>query len=215
MTQTSALDPACQPESIEARSFEIIEAELLPLPFSGAAWQVARRIIHSAGDLEIAQQLVLPDAAVAAGVAALRKGCIIYTDTEMARQGMTARHLAPLGTTVRCLLQGDAVARYAHEHQTTRSRAGILLNAEHFAGNLLAIGNAPTALLALIEALEAGCPRPALIIAMPVGFVNAAESKELLARHPNMPPALILRGRKGGSSLAAACVNALAILARA
>lgn len=207
------LDPAATPEAIEQRSFAIIDAEIPePRPFQGALWQIARRLIHTIGDPDIVAQLSFSEHAAQAGIAALRSGCIIYTDTEMARCGMTPRHLATLDVETRCILAQPNVAEQAKALQCTRSRAGILQIAPLWAGAIIAIGNAPTALLAVLECLEAGAPRPALIIGMPVGFVNAAESKALLARSPY--PQLSLQGRKGGSNLAAATVNALAVLAK-
>ena len=205
------LDPASSPQSIEERSFAIIDSEVPePRPYNGRLWHIARRMAHTVGDVAIVHEAVLHEQAVDAGLQALRRGCTIFTDTEMARCGMVPRRLEPLGVTVRCLLAEPGVADYAAAHGCTRSRAGILALRDQWAGHIVAIGNAPTALLALLEALEQGAPPPALIIGMPVGFVNAAESKALLCQSPW--PHLSLRGRKGGSPLVAAVVNALAIL---
>lgn len=206
------LDPASTPEDIEARSFAVIDAETPePRPFQGKLWQVARRMIHTMGDVDILPCLRMDERAVEAGIAALGRGCTVFTDTEMARQGMMPRRLDPLGVNVCCLLAGSETAAYAGAHNCTRSRAGVLLRKESLGGHIVAIGNAPTALLALLEILDAGAPPPALIIGVPVGFVNAAESKELL--HAGPYPHLTLLGRKGGSPLAASVVNALAVLA--
>lgn len=208
------LDPASSPDSIEQRSFAIIDTEIAePRPFAGDLWQVARRLVHTSGDVDIVSQLCLSQEALNAGVAALRRGCTVFTDTEMARCGMTRRHLEPLGVTVQCILSLPQLAEQASAQNITRSRAGILHIANQWHNHIVAVGNAPTALLALLECLDAGSPPPALIIGMPVGFVNAAESKALLARSPYLQ--LSLQGRKGGSSMAAATVNALAVLARA
>lgn len=208
------LDSASTPQGIENRSFAIIDAEVPePRPYSGRLWHIARRMAHTVGDVDIVHQAVLHEAAVDAALAALREGCTIYTDTEMARCGMVPRRLEPLGVTTRCLLAEPGVAEYAAAHNCTRSRAGILTAKQSFAGNIIALGNAPTALLTLLKELDAGTAPPAVIIGMPVGFVNAAESKELLCRSPYAH--LSLRGRKGGSPLVAAVVNALAILAAA
>lgn len=207
------LDPATTPDAIEIRSFTIIDAEIPePRPFQGALWHIARRLIHTSGDTDIVSHLSLSESAARAGIDALRHGCTIYTDTEMARCGMTARHLGPLSATATCILSMPHVAAQAQAHNCTRSRAGILHIAPLWHKAIIAIGNAPTALLAVLECLDAGAPPPALIIGMPVGFVNAAESKALLARSPY--PQLSLQGRKGGSNLAAATVNALAVLAQ-
>ena len=206
------LDSAATPQGIEERSFAIIDAEIPePRPYAGRLWHIARRMAHTVGDVDIVREAVLSEQAVEAGLAALRRGCRIFTDTEMARCGMVPRRLEPLGVSVRCLLAEPGVADYAAAQQCTRSRAGILAARELWAGNIVAIGNAPTALLALLEVLEQGAPPPALIIGMPVGFVNAAESKALLCQ--SAWPHLSLRGRKGGSPLVAAVVNALVIMA--
>ena len=206
------LDPASAPGDIEARSFAIIEAEIPhPRPFSGHAWQVARRIIHAAGDISLLPDLVLPDEAVAAGLRALACGATIFTDTEMARSGMPLRRLAPLGCAVECVLDRPGLAEEAKRLGKTRVRAGFALLGERISGSVIVAGNAPTALLAVLDYLEKGGTPPALVIGMPVGFVNAAESKELLLRCP-LVPSLVLRGRRGGSPLAAAAVNALAAI---
>lgn len=206
------LDPASTPESIEARSFALIDAEIPePRPFVGSAWQVARRLIHTTGDTAILPDLRLSEAAVSAGIAALRRGCTVFTDTEMARCGMTPRRLDPLGARVESLMALPGLAERAKNAGVTRARAGMAAIVPRLPGNIVAVGNAPTALLALLELLDGGEQPPALIIGMPVGFVNAAESKTLL--HASPYPHLTLLGRKGGSPLAAATVNALAILA--
>ena len=206
------LCPCTDPGEIEARSFAIIDAEIpAPRPFSGAAWSVARRLIHTCGDVDILPRLVLPEAAVESGIAALRRGAPVFTDTEMACCGIPRRRMDALGSSARSLLSLPGVKERAMREICTRSRAALLEAASLLPGALVAIGNAPTALLALLEMLEQGLAAPALIIGMPVGFVNAAESKELLCRSPY--PHVCLRGRKGGSPLAAASVNALAELA--
>ena len=206
------LCPCTEPMEIEARSFAIIDAEIPePRPFAGYAWSVARRLIHTCGDVDILPRLVLPEAAVESGIAALRRGAPVFTDTEMACHGIPKRRMDALGTSARSLLSLPGVDERAKRETCTRSRAALLEAAPLLPGALVAIGNAPTALLALLEMLEQGLAAPALIIGMPVGFVNAAESKELLCNSPY--PHVCLRGRKGGSPLAAASVNALAELA--
>lgn len=205
----SQLDPASLPGEIEARSFAIIESELPePRPYSGQLWQIARRCIHALGDTAILPDLRLSEAALNAGLEAVRCGCQIYTDTAMLAAGLVKRRMEPLGITVTPLMNLPDLAREAKEIGATRARAGIMRIAPKMAGQIVAIGNAPTALLALLEALENGAVAPALIIGMPVGFVNAAQSKEMLAASPW--PSFTLLGRKGGSAAAAACANALA-----
>ena len=211
---TVELDPACTPQDIEARSFAIIDAEIPePRPFSGGLWEVARRCVHTLGDTEIVADLRLSRDGLAAGVAALRRGCTVYTDTRMAAAGLPLRRLTPLGVTVTPLMGLPGLEEISRRRGVTRSRAGIDMIADRLAGQIMVIGNAPTALLALLEALSQGAPAPALVVGMPVGFVNAAQSKELLRQSPW--PHFTLLGRKGGSAVAAACVNALAELALA
>lgn len=211
---TVELDPACTPQEIEARSFAIIDAEIPePRPFSGGLWEVARRCVHTLGDTEIIADLRLSRDGLAAGVAALRRGCTVYTDTRMAAAGLPLRRLTPLGVTVTPLMGLPGLEEISRRRDVTRSRAGIEMIADRLAGQIMVIGNAPTALLALLEALNQGAPAPALVVGMPVGFVNAAQSKELLRQSPW--PHFTLLGRKGGSAVAAACVNALAELALA
>lgn len=211
---TVELDPACTPQEIEARSFAIIDAEIPePRPFSGGLWEVARRCVHTLGDTEIIAALRLSRDGLAAGVAALRRGCTVYTDTRMAAAGLPLRRLTPLGVTVTPLMGLPGLEEISRRRGVTRSRAGIDMIADRLAGQIMVIGNAPTALLALLEALNQGAPAPALVVGMPVGFVNAAQSKELLRQSPW--PHFTLLGRKGGSAVAAACVNALAELALA
>ena len=211
---TADLDPASTPQEIEARSFAIIDAEIPePRAFSGGLWEVARRCVHTLGDTEIVADLRLSRDGLAAGVAALRRGCTVYTDTRMAAAGLPLRRLTPLGVTVTPLMGLPGLEEISRSRGVTRSRAGIAMIAGRLSGQIMVIGNAPTALLALLDALEQGAPAPALIVGMPVGFVNAAQSKELLRQSPW--PHFTLLGRKGGSAVAAACVNALAELALA
>lgn len=205
------LESCADPREIEARSFAIIDAEVSDKPFCGAAWSIARRLVHTCGDFEVLAQLVLPAEAVAAGVNALRNKAPVFTDTEMALHGIPRRRMEALGCTARSLLALPGVKERAAQEGVTLSRAAVLEAAPLLPGSITAIGNAPTALLALLELLENGLAPPALIIGMPVGFVNAAQSKDMLCRSPY--PHLALRGRKGGSPLAAATVNALAQLA--
>ena len=206
------LDPAQTPASIEARSFSIIDAAVGEVkPFFGKAWSVARRLVHTSGDLTLLDSLYLPLPGVGSGIEALKAGATVFTDTEMVRAGIPMRRLAPLGVTVRCMLSQPGIEERAAEQGMTRSRAAVEALAHEFSGAILAIGNAPTALLALLDMIAAGARPPALVIGMPVGFVNAEESKELLI-HSGIP-CLALRGRRGGSPLAAATVNALACLA--
>ena len=208
-----ALDPASTPADIEARSFAIIDAEFPDKPFSGHAWEVARRLVHTSGDVSLVRELCLPDQAIAAGIAAVRAGAPIFTDTEMVRSGIPMRRLQAFGCRVSCILAAEGVDALAAEKGITRTRAGMELVGNSLRGAIVAIGNAPTALLALIEHVRIHRQDvPALVVGMPVGFVNAAESKEMLLRQRDLN-ALAVRGRRGGSPLAAATVNALAVIA--
>ncbi len=203
--------PPHTPEDIERLSFSIIDEETgESRPFTGDAWAVARRLVHTAGDLSLLADLILPETAIRAGVEALRKGAPVITDTTMALAGIPPRRF-PAGYPLFCMLSRPGVAEEAARLGCTRSRAAVLALGKAAHGAIIAIGNAPTALLALLESINAGGPLPALVIGMPVGFVNAAESKELLLACPHVP-SLVLRGRRGGSPLAAATVNALACL---
>ena len=206
------LDPAATPEAIEARSFAIIDAEVTVKPFSGLAWEVARRLVHTSGDISLLSSLCLPEEAILKGAEAIRKGCPVFTDTEMARAGITMRRLERFGCAVSCVLARQGLAETSARKGITRTRAGIEALGGDMKDAILAIGNAPTALLALLAHVASGGPAPALVIGMPVGFVNAEESKELLLQTPSLA-SLVIRGRRGGSPLAAAAVNALAIIA--
>lgn len=203
------------PDSIASRSFAIIDQKIPePRPFQGHAWEVARRLIHATGDLSLVNDLVLPEAAVEKGIKALRLGAPVFTDSRMARAGIPARRLQPLGGTVQCLLDQPGVMGAAIRAGITRSRAAMLMSATKLVGAVVVIGKAPASLSTLLDMLDdmpsIGCC-PALIIGMPAGFVNAAESKALLAESPWTM--LTIRGSKGGSLLAAAALNALAEIA--
>lgn len=207
------LCPERDPLSIERRSFAIIDAEAGDdKPFSGHCWEVARRLVHTTADFSILDSLVITETAVAAGVDALRAGCSVFTDTRMVLAGIPERRTRPLGVTVTCLLSLPGVAERAKKDGVTQSRAAVEIASDRLENAILAVGNAPTTLIALIRYLRAGGKAPALVIGMPVGFVNAAESKELLLEQASLP-SIVIRGRRGGSPLAAAALNALAEIA--
>ena len=194
-------------EDIYRRSFEIIRAETDLSRFDAVEERLAVRIVHACGMPDVADDLEFAPGAAAAGAEALRSGAPIFCDAQMVAYGVTRARL-PAGNEVVCKLGDPGVADLARELGTTRTAAAVDLWSERLAGAVVAIGNAPTALYRLLELLEAGAPRPACIIGMPVGFVGAAESKEALIATDL--PALIVRGRRGGSAMAAAAVNALA-----
>ena len=213
MPEQPVLQPIAAPDAIEARSLAIIDAEVPePRPFIGPHWNIVRRLIHTSADFELLDLVRFSPDAVQAGLAALKNGATIVTDTEMARCAMPPRRLTPLGCTVRCLLNDPTVVATAKANGGTRAAAAMDAALDTLPGPLVfAIGNAPTALLRLLKRLDAGAPAPKLVIGMPVGFVNAAESKALLMTRADVPW-IAIAGRKGGSALAGATVNALAIL---
>jgi precorrin-8X/cobalt-precorrin-8 methylmutase len=196
-------------DAIYARSFAIIRAETDLSRLSAEEADVAVRMIHACGQVEVAQHIVFSPGLVAAARAALIAGAPIFCDAEMVAHGITRARL-PGKNEVICTLRDARVPALAAKLGTTRSAAALDLWAETLAGSVVAIGNAPTALFRLLELLAAGGPRPAAILGIPVGFVGAAESKEALAADPHGVPWLIVRGRMGGSAIAAAAVNALA-----
>jgi precorrin-8X/cobalt-precorrin-8 methylmutase len=206
MTQT--FDYVRDGAAIYRQSFATIRAEADLARFSALEERIAVRIIHACGMVEAAQDLVFsPDFAEAAR-RALRAGAPILCDAEMVAHGVTRARL-PAANAVICALRDPQTPGLAAALDTTRSAAALDLWGPHLEGAIVAIGNAPTALFRLLEMLAAGAPRPAAIIGMPVGFVGAAESKTALAEH-SPAPWLIIHGRKGGSAMTAAAVNALA-----
>ena len=201
-----------RPADIERTSMEIITRELETRGISLEAEQapVVRRVIHATADFDFAGTLRFTPGAVAAGAAALGKGAPIVTDTNMARAGISRPGLARLGGEVHCFMAEPAIAAAAKRNGTTRAVAALEYAAERFPGAVLAVGNAPTALLRAAELIEAGL-RPPLVIGVPVGFVNVAESKEriLAVCEECGVPAIVAMGRKGGSTVAAAICTAL------
>jgi precorrin-8X/cobalt-precorrin-8 methylmutase len=195
--------------AIYERSFAIIRAEADLAAFSPEEAEVAVRMIHACGQVEAARHIVFGHGLVVAARGALARGAPILCDAEMVAHGITRARL-PARNDVFCALRDPAVAALAEKLGTTRSAAALELWGDRLAGAVVAIGNAPTALFRLLELLDAGAPRPAAVLGIPVGFVGAAESKEVLATSPHRLPFLIVRGRMGGSAMTAAAVNALA-----
>ncbi|GAB7081412.1 precorrin-8X methylmutase [Megalodesulfovibrio paquesii] len=207
--------PIADPAAIEAASMAIIDAEAGRHAWTGPAWTVVRRLIHTTADFEMLDLVRMHPQAIQAGVDLLRQGAPIITDTQMCRAGIPARRLGTFGNVVHCLMDDPEVAALARETGGTRAKAAVAVACRRFqglSGAILAVGNAPTALLALLEAVDRGEAAPGLVVAMPVGFVNAAESKALLMER-SPAPFIAIAGRKGGSALAAATVNALLELA--
>jgi len=193
---------------IYRRSFSIIRAEADLSRFSGTAERVVVRMIHACGMTDLPKDIDLsPDFAESAE-AALQRGAPILCDAKMVANGITRASL-PAENEVICTLDDPRVPGLAAELGNTRSAAAMELWRERLDGALVVFGNAPTALFHLLEMLDAGAPKPAAIIGIPVGFIGAAESKEALSRDGRVPY-LIVHGRRGGSAMAAAAVNALA-----
>ena len=195
--------------AIYERSFAIIRAEADLSRFSADEADVAVRMIHACGVVELAPHIVFGNGLVAAARGALASGAPILCDSEMVGRGITRARL-PARNEVICTLNDPRVVDLAQRLATTRSAAALDLWTERLAGAVVAIGNAPTALFRLLDLLDAGAPKPAAILGIPVGFVGAAESKDALADDPRGVPFLTVRGRMGGSAMTAAAINALA-----
>lgn len=200
------------PAAIYAESFATVRREARLERFPNGLDMLAERVIHSCGMVEVADRLAFSQAAFPAGQAALQAGAPVICDCEMVGAGIIRRFLP--GNEVIVTLNDPQTPGLAQELGTTRSAAAVELWKERLEGAVVAIGNAPTALFHLLEALEAGAPKPALILGFPVGFVGAAESKAELAERPRGCDFVTLRGRRGGSAMASAAVNALAVSLR-
>ncbi|MFZ4239774.1 precorrin-8X methylmutase [Streptomyces murinus] len=195
--------------AIYRQSFATIraEADLTGLPADVS--QVAVRMIHACGMVDLVKDLAHTPAVVARAREALRAGAPIFCDVQMVASGVTRKRL-PAANDVLCTLSDPAVPELAATMGTTRSAAALELWRDRLEGAVVAVGNAPTALFRLLEMIEEGGPRPAAVIGVPVGFVGAAESKDALAAHPSGLEHLVVRGRRGGSAIAAAALNAIA-----
>lgn len=202
-----------KPEEIEEESFRIIDAEAGDHGWPGAEWQIVRRAIHTSADFEYSQSMVLSEDVVRMAVAALKSGAGIVTDTNMALAGISKPRLTTFGCSVSCHVADPDVTELAKSEGVTRSIAAMRKAVANPENRIFVIGNAPTALFELLRLIETGAAKPALIIALPVGFVGAEESKNALASGSHDIPFITNIGRKGGSNVAAAVVNALAILA--
>jgi precorrin-8X/cobalt-precorrin-8 methylmutase len=194
--------------AIYARSFAMIRAEADLARWSGAAERVVVRMIHACGMTDLPSDVEMSPDFAEAGVAALQGGASILCDVRMVADGVTRARL-PASNPVICTLGDPRVPDLAKQLDTTRSAAAMELWREHLPGSVVAVGNAPTALFRLLELLDAGVKPPAAVIGIPVGFVGAAESKDALARDRRVP-FVVVHGRRGGSAMTAAAVNALA-----
>ena len=196
-----------KPMDIEKRSFKIITELLGDRRLDPENELVIKRVIHTSADFDYADNLVFSPHAVSKGIEALRAGCDIVTDTQMAKAGINKTILGSLGGEVHCFMSDPDVAQEAKERGVTRAIVSMERAASLPKPCIYAIGNAPTALISLYEQIKAGKVKPALIIGVPVGFVNVVESKELILGTDL--PYIVARGRKGGSNVAAAICNAL------
>ncbi|WP_301962639.1 precorrin-8X methylmutase [uncultured Megasphaera sp.] len=195
------------PADIERRSMEIIEEELGEICLPPMEKDVIKRVIHTSADFDYARTLRFSDAAVERGLAALRQGCTIVTDTNMACTGISQAALDKLGCRKVCFMADADVAAEAKAKGTTRAAACMDKACRLEGPVIIAVGNAPTALIRLHELMEQGDIRPELVIAVPVGFVNVVYAKELIMA--GRAPYIAAKGRKGGSNVAAAICNAL------
>ncbi|CAD5378296.1 Precorrin-8X methylmutase [Pseudomonas sp. OF001] len=196
-------------QEIYRNSFAIIRAEADLAAIPADLEKLAVRVIHACGMVDVVQNLRFSPGAGSAGRAALAAGAPILCDARMVAEGITRARL-PADNRVICTLNDPEVPALARELGNTRSAVALEHWRDHLEGSVVVIGNAPTALFYLLEMLAAGAPKPALILGFPVGFVGAAESKDLLAEGSHGVPYVIVRGRRGGSAMAAAAVNALA-----
>jgi precorrin-8X/cobalt-precorrin-8 methylmutase len=195
--------------AIYERSFAIIRAEADLSRFMPEQADVAVRMIHACGQVDVAQHIVFGGDVVQAARSALVAGAPILCDSEMVAHGITRARL-PARNDVVCTLNDPRTSTLAAQNGTTRSAAALELWTDRLAGAVVAIGNAPTALFHILDMIDSGAPRPAAILGIPVGFVGAAESKEALAADSRGVPFIIVRGRIGGSAMTAAAINALA-----
>ncbi|MET7741220.1 precorrin-8X methylmutase [Streptomyces sp. NPDC005385] len=209
MSESTVFDYEKDGAAIYRQSFATIraEADLSALPADVS--QVAVRMIHACGMVDLVADLGHTPGVVARAREALRAGAPILCDVSMVASGVTRKRL-PAANEVLCTLSDPSVPALAARLGTTRSAAAMELWRDRMEGAVVAIGNAPTALFRLLEMIEEGAPRPAAVIGVPVGFVGAAESKDALAAHPSGLEHLVVRGRRGGSAIAAAALNAIA-----
>jgi len=207
---SSPFDYIRAPDAISEESFARIRAEAALDHLPGLMRAVAERVVHAVASVEAADHLRFSEGAPEAARAALMRGAPILVDVEMAARGITRRFL-PTSNEVICCLSDEGVAEQAKARGETRSAVGVEQWGERLDGAVVVIANAPTALFRLLEMILAGGPKPAAILGFPVGFVGAAESKDALMAHAGDIPFITLAGRLGGSPVAAAALNAIAL----
>ena len=202
-----------KPQEIESESFRIIDHEAGHHSWGEQEWQIVRRAVHTSADFEYINSIVMSEGAVSKALDALRNSAGIVTDTNMALAGISKERLMSFGNTITCHVADSDVGALAKREGITRSIIAMRKAVNDLRNRIFVIGNAPTALFELLRLIELGKSKPALIIGLPVGFVGAEESKRALAATDGSIPFITNTGRKGGSNVAAAIVNALAILA--
>jgi precorrin-8X/cobalt-precorrin-8 methylmutase len=200
-----------KPDDIETRSLAIIDAEAGDHGWPPQDWAVIRRMIHTTADFDWPEITLIHEKALASGMRALSEGCTIFTDTQMAKMGISSWRIDSFEVDVRCLIADQKVGALASREGSTRAVASMDLAVDLDPAAVFVIGNAPTALLRLLEHCRSGKARPQLVVGLPVGFVNAAEAKHALAQTDL--PFITAKGRKGGSAVAASVINSLAIMA--
>lgn len=200
-----------QPQEIEGKSFEIITEEIGEHPFTEDQYPVVQRVIHASADFELGRSMLFHPNAIEAGIQAIREGRKLVADVQMVQVGISKPRLEKFGCSVHVYISDPDVMEEAKRLNTTRAIVATRKAIREADGGIFAIGNAPTALLELIRLVKEGIAKPGLIIGMPVGFVSAAESKEELAKLDI--PFITNVGRKGGSTVVVAAVNALSIMA--
>jgi len=205
--EKTTVDYIKDPMGIERRSFEIIGEEMAPHGFDEKTLAVVKRVIHTTADFEYADLIEFSESAIESGMKALAEGSDIYADTNMVMAGINKRKLGGFGGKIYNFVHEEAVFTEAKERGVTRSMVSIEKAAKEENTKIYAIGNAPTALFVLMELIRAGKVKPALVIGVPVGFVGAEESKEELRKLDI--PFIVVRGRKGGSPVAATIINAM------
>lgn len=203
-----------KPQEIEDRSFEIIEEEMGSHPFDPYQFKVVQRVIHASADFDLGRSLVFHPQAIESGIAAIRAGKTVFADVQMIQAGISKPRIEKYGGEVKVYISDDDVIQEAKRLQLTRAIIATRKAVEEQPDGIFVIGNAPTALLELIRLIKEGQARPSLVVGMPVGFVSAAESKEELVKLIDGDVPFITNiGRKGGSPVSVAAMNALSLLA--
>lgn len=200
-----------KPDEIERSSFQIIDQEVGTHDFTDQQWSIVRRMIHTTADFDFKEMVRFHPQAVSAGIGAIRNGKMVITDTNMTRVGIRKKEIEAYDGQVKCYMDDPLIHKKAKAEGCTRAKAAVDIAAAEVKDGIYVVGNAPTALLRLIELVSAKKARPALIVGLPVGFVNAAESKAALMEMNT--PYITNVGRKGGSNVAASVINALSIMA--